>query len=129
MEFALPRDHMKLSFNREKKHVTGRRQFLQRTLLALSSLSVISNLPGILSRAVAEPLPLVTDADPLAKTFNYVSDTNKVDKAKNPQHNAGQKCSGCSLYTEIDKKQGKCQLFAGKAVAAKGWCTSFVAKK
>jgi hypothetical protein len=105
-----------------------RRDFLQKFFMSLASVTVVSQLTGLLGKAYGEDLPLVGKEDPLAKTFNYVTDSSKVDKAKFPQHAADQKCGTCALYTAIDKKHGKCQLFAGKSVAQAGWCSSFVKK-
>jgi hypothetical protein len=73
--------------------------------------------------------PVLPETDPQAVALGYKADNTKVDKAKYPQHTATQMCSGCNFY------QGKpadamapCQLFAGKQVAGKGWCTAWVKK-
>jgi High potential iron-sulfur protein len=81
------------------------------------------------SRVSAQAAPVLSEADPQAVALGYKADNTKVDKAKFPQHADGQMCSGCNFY------QGKpadamapCQLFAGKQVAGKGWCSAFVKK-
>ena len=82
------------------------------------------------SRASAQAAaPVLSEADPQAVALGYKADNTKVDKAKYPQHAATQMCNGCNFY------QGKpadamapCQLFAGKQVAAKGWCSAYAKK-
>ncbi|CAN5780335.1 high-potential iron-sulfur protein [soil metagenome] len=71
----------------------------------------------------------VDPKDPQAIALGYVSDHTKVDKAKYPKFTEAQDCATCQLY------QGKptdatapCPLFAGKTVAAKGWCSAWVKK-
>ena len=73
--------------------------------------------------------PVLSETDPQAVALGYKADNTKVDKAKYPQHAATQMCSGCNFF------QGKptdaaapCQLFAGKQVAGKGWCTAWAKK-
>jgi hypothetical protein len=73
--------------------------------------------------------PVLSEADPQAVALGYKADNTKVDKAKYPQHAATQMCSGCNFF------QGKptdaaapCQLFAGKQVAGKGWCSAWAKK-
>ena len=57
--------------------------------------------------------------DPQAKALSYVHESTK----------AGQTCANCQLYTgAADAEWGGCALFPGKEVAAKGWCSAWVAK-
>ena len=63
-----------------------------------------------LARAQA-PAPLVDPKDPTAVALGYSPDATKVDKAKYPKYAAG-----------------PCPLYAGKSVAAKGWCSAWVKK-
>jgi High potential iron-sulfur protein len=81
------------------------------------------------SRASAQAAPALSESDPQAVALGYKADNTKVDKAKYPQHTATQMCGGCNFF------QGKpadatapCQLFAGKQVASKGWCSAFAKK-
>ena len=81
------------------------------------------------ARASAQAAPALAEADPQAVALGYKADNTKVEKAKYPQHAATQMCNGCNFY------QGKpadaaapCQLFAGKQVAGKGWCSAWAKK-
>ncbi len=68
-------------------------------------------------------LPKVDVNDPTAKAVGYVEDFKKVPAAK------GNKCSNCSFYAKKEMKDGKeygtCTIFAGKVVAAEGYCNSW----
>lgn len=81
------------------------------------------------ARASAAPAAALSETDPQAVALGYKADATKVDKAKYPQHVATQVCGGCNFF------QGKptdgmapCQLFAGKQVASKGWCSAWAKK-
>ncbi len=99
----------------------SRRAFVMTVVAGGSALAV--------SRASAQAAPVLSPTDPQAVALAYNIDSTKVDKAKFPQHAATQICSGCNFY------QGKpadamapCQLFAGKQVASKGWCSAYAKK-
>jgi len=71
----------------------------------------------------------LSESDPQAQALGYKADATKVDKAKYPQHAAGQMCSGCNFFQgKPTDAMAPCQLFAGKPVAGKGWCTAFEKK-
>ena len=73
--------------------------------------------------------PKLEESDPQAVGLGYKADASKVDKAKYPQHAATQVCSGCNFYQgKPTDTMAPCQLFAGKQVAGKGWCTAFAKK-
>jgi hypothetical protein len=55
--------------------------------------------------------------------MNYVADA-----AKSKRPDKTQMCSKCMFYTAAGKKEGKCQIFQNRLVAAKGWCTSWAKK-
>jgi len=69
--------------------------------------------------------PMVDAADPQAKNLGYVADATKADKVKFPKFAAGQACSSCALFQAASNG---CPLFAGKQVAAKGWCSAYAKK-
>jgi hypothetical protein len=71
---------------------------------------------------------MVDEKDPQAVGLNYKADATKVDKAKAPKYAAGQNCGNCALYQGGSAASGGCPLFAGKQVAAKGWCTAWAKK-
>lgn len=74
-------------------------------------------------------LPHLTEADATAAALGYREDAKKVDVAKFPNYKAGRACSNCSFFqgTATSPWAG-CTLFAGKAVAATGWCSAYNAK-
>jgi hypothetical protein len=99
--------------------MTSRRTFIQ----------VLPAAGAALLCASAAQAVEVDPKDPQAVALGYVADATKVDKAKYPKYAAGQNCATCQLY------QGKptdvtapCPLFAGKSVAAKGWCSAWIKK-
>jgi len=73
--------------------------------------------------------PVLSEADPQAVALGYKADNTKVDKAKYPQHAAGQMCGGCNFFQgKPTDAMAPCQLFAGKQVSGKGWCSAFAKK-
>ena len=84
------------------------------------------------AKAAAKPAAapagnMVAETDANAKALGYAADNTKVDAKKWPRHAKGQECLNCALY-KGDAKMGDCPLFAGKKVAAKAWCNSWVKK-
>jgi hypothetical protein len=76
----------------------------------------------------ADPVRL-EESDPMAKSLGYVKDTAKADKVKFPKWAPDQDCANCTLYQgKAGSSEGPCQIFAGKLVAAKGWCSAWVKK-
>ena len=81
------------------------------------------------SRVSAQAAPVLTEADPQAVALGYKADNTKVDKAKYPQHADGQMCGGCNFFQgKPTDAMAPCQLFAGKQVASKGWCSAYAKK-
>jgi High potential iron-sulfur protein len=73
--------------------------------------------------------PVLSETDPQAVALGYRADGTKVDKAKYPQHAATQMCNGCNFFQgKATDAMAPCQLFAGKQVAGKGWCTAWAKK-
>ena len=73
--------------------------------------------------------PVLTETDPQAAALGYKADNTQVDKAKYPQHAAGQVCGGCNFFQgKPTDTMAPCQLFAGKQVSSKGWCTAYAKK-
>ena len=74
-------------------------------------------------------MPMLDPKDAQAIALGYVDNANSVDKAKYPNHAAGNQCSSCALYLgNAGDATGGCPLFSGKKVMAKGWCASWVKK-
>ena len=80
------------------------------------------------AKAPAAPAAnMVKDTDANAIALQYHSDAKKVDAKKSPKYKAGDDCANCALY-KGDAKTGDCPLFAGKKVAAGGWCNAHAKK-
>lgn len=79
--------------------------------------------------APAASLPMVDEKDAQAVALGYVADATKADTTRFKNFVTGNECSNCALYQgKVGDAAGPCPLFAGKSVAAKGWCTSWVKK-
>jgi len=84
---------------------------------------------GLGFAAGARAQVMVDEKDPQAVALGYVADTAKADAKKFPQHKPDQHCANCALYQgEAGKPGGNCPLFAGKQVAANGWCSAWAKK-
>ncbi len=98
---------------------------------ATETASAAAPAPAPTAMAPAAPpaggsLPMLDEADPTAKAMAYVADNSRVDRARHPGFTPEQKCSNCALYQGAAGSQaGGCPLFAGKWVAAAGWCTAW----
>ena len=74
-------------------------------------------------------LPMADEKDAQSVALGYVEDATKADTTKFKNYAPGNQCSNCALYQgKVGEAAGPCPLFAGKNVAAKGWCTSWVKK-
>jgi|SRR5579883_887139 hypothetical protein len=82
-------------------------------------------LLGALPRgARADELPHLTLDDPTAKALNYTEDASKAPAP----HQDGQNCANCNFFHGGASGYGPCDLFPGKAVNAKGWCSGYAKK-
>ena len=100
---------------------TNRRIFFIQAAAATSALAA--------SHVMAQAAPMANEKDAQAAALGYAADTTKVDAKKYPKHAKEQKCSSCQLYTgKPNETAGPCPLFAGKQVAANGWCSAYVKK-
>lgn len=100
--------------------MTDRRRFLKLIPVACATLA----LPGLLQAAP----PQVSESDPVAQSLGYRKNAKQVDKARFPRYANGQACANCMLYQGGSAALGGCPIFAGKQVAASGWCSSYVKK-
>jgi len=88
-----------------------------------------AGIPAQAPLTTAMNLPMVEKGDAQAVAFNYVDDATQVDMMKIKNYVSGSACSNCALYQgKAGDDAGGCPLFAGKNVAAKGWCTSWAKK-
>ncbi|MCC8391495.1 high-potential iron-sulfur protein [Paraburkholderia sp. MMS20-SJTR3] len=70
--------------------------------------------------------PLVDESDPTAASLGYRAKAASVDTAKFPKYHAGERCANCRFYTgAAADAAGPCPMFAGKTVAADGWCNVY----
>ena len=105
----------------------SRRAFLTTAAVA-ASVAVIGLRPR---SAQAAGLPHLSEADPLAKSLGYRANAKLVDRAKFPAYKPGDHCGLCRFFQgKPDQTSGfaGCQIFAGYAVDAAGWCASFNAR-
>ena len=103
---------------------TGRRDFLKAGSLAVVSAAIA----GSAGKAAAQAAR-VDEKDAQAQSLGYKHDATRVDKAKFAKYLAGQNCANCTLYQgKPTEAWGACPIFAGKQVAAKGWCSAYVKK-
>jgi hypothetical protein len=88
----------------------------------------LMNLVGV-SGAQAADLPHVdAKTDPTAIALKYTDDATtatRADKAGTP--GGEQHCANCQ-FSQGTGDWLPCQLFPGKSVSAKGWCTSWTKK-
>ncbi len=103
----------------------NRRRFLTGASTAIGAAVLVGALPR---QARAADLPHLSPTDATAQTLGYVEDATKADKAKFPTYAAGNDCANCNFYQGGAAAWGGCQLFPGKAVAAKGWCSAHAKK-
>ncbi len=99
--------------------INSRRKFLLVSAAGAATLSL---------NKFANAQAMVGETEPQAVALHYKADTAKVDQAKYPKHAATQRCDNCALYQAKGAAAGGCSLFAGKQVAASGWCSAYVKK-
>ena len=102
----------------------SRRRFIR-------TLSITGAALWLAADAGAADLPMVDEKDPTAVALGYVADTTKANKTKYPNHAPAQQCNNCALYQgkpNVATGAGPCPLYAGKQVAASGWCSAYAKK-
>jgi hypothetical protein len=98
--------------------MTNRREFVLK-LVPLAGAAAV--LPRV---ALAADVPVLTEADPMAKAMGFRLDTTKADSAKYPKHANDQMCAKCLHFTQPGADSAKCDLFS-KIVPKGGWCSGF----
>jgi len=67
--------------------------------------------------------------DPAAVSKGYVEDAGRVDAKKYPAFVKGSSCDNCLLLQGTTGPAYRpCELFPGKLVAVKGWCSGWSAE-
>ncbi len=109
----------------------ARRQFFKKVALGLGSMALFSKWSPLVSKT-AFAAETLSESDPLAVSLGYVANATKTDVKKFPKRASAdgktQFCDNCMFYQKTDAKQGGCQIFQNKLVAAKGWCNSWAKK-
>jgi len=102
----------------------ARRKFIQ-----LSAVAVACCLANPGRKAFAQDLPHVSEDDPMAGAMKYTHDASTVDASARANPAADQNCANCALIQGNDGDEWRpCQIFPGKAVNAKGWCSVWAPK-
>lgn len=111
----------------QNENEVSRRSFLKIAAGTAAAAAVVGAIPR---RARAADLPHLSPTDPAAQALGYSENTAQVNQAKYPNHKPSQDCSNCNFFQgAAGQAWGPCQLFPGKAVNAKGWCSAHAAKK
>jgi hypothetical protein len=105
--------------------------FMHKRRIVLRSISTIAvvSATGIPLSAFAQ-VKKINPKDPQAVSLGYVDDTKTVDSKKYPKHDPAQTCAKCQFYqtAQEQKNVAPCTIFAGKGVAANGWCSAWAKK-
>lgn len=105
---------------------------LNRRVFVLQVIAGASATAATLTQAATDESTVkLTEADPYAKSMGFRLDTNQVDQAKYPRHDAAtQQCSKCQLYEAKGAEQiGNCSFYGGRLVPSGGWCRNFKVQK
>jgi hypothetical protein len=98
-----------------------RRRFLRRGL-ALAAGAAALPLLTTARLARADELPRLEEDNAQAQAPGYRHDASEAD---HPKREEGPYCNNCQLFEgSSDDEWADCQIFPGKAVAGKGWCTA-----
>ncbi len=99
----------------------------RRALLTTLALAVLGDTAA--RRAFGKDAEQLKVTDPKAVSLGYVTDASRVDTKKYPSYVAGSNCENCML---LQGKAGDpyrpCNLFPGRLVAVKGWCSGWAAE-
>lgn len=101
------------------------RRSLLKTLAAAAV--AVAIFRSVKSRAAE--LPHLNVKDPQAVALGYVENAAQVDAKKYPTYVKGSRCDNCLLLQGSSGAAYRpCNLFAGKLVAAAGWCSGWTAE-
>ncbi|MCH8058975.1 MAG: high-potential iron-sulfur protein [Proteobacteria bacterium] len=102
----------------------ARRKFIQLSAVAAAGCLL---QPG--RDAIAQDLPQLTEDDPMANAMKYTHDASTVDPATRANPAPDQICANCALLQGNDGDEWRpCQIFVGKLVNSKGWCSVWAPK-
>lgn len=96
------------------KDQSSRRRFLKFSVAGVIGMTLGGKT--LIRPALAEDLPHLTEDDPQASALKYVHQSPYEDR----------QCSNCVLLQGKEGDEWRpCQLFPGKLVSAKGWCSAW----
>jgi len=96
----------------------------RRLWLKLGSLAALSIASGARGQAKR-----VEENESQAQALGYKRDAAKVDKAKFKNFQADQSCSSCNFFKgKAGGAWGPCDIFGGREVSSKGWCSAWAKK-
>jgi hypothetical protein len=102
----------------------ARRKFMKLSAAAAAGCMI---QPG--REAIAQDLPHLTADDPMATAMKYTHDASSVDPSTRANPEPDQICANCALLQGVDGDEWRpCQIFPGKVVNAKGWCSVWAPK-
>jgi hypothetical protein len=102
----------------------NRRSLIKNFLVGAGSTALLAT-----QRALAAELAHLDVKDPAAIAKAYVEDAGKVDEKKYPGFVKGSSCDNCLLLQGASGAGYRpCELFPGKLVAVKGWCSGWSAE-
>ncbi|MGH8051764.1 MAG: high-potential iron-sulfur protein [Arenimonas sp.] len=93
----------------------ARRRFMLQAVAAAIALPLFG-------QAFAQALKKLPADNATAKALKYVAD---AATSQEPSKKPGSSCANCQFFTATT---GACSLYAGFAVAPKGWCTAWAKK-
>ena len=101
----------------------------RRTFIQLSAAAATGCLVAPARRAEAQDLPHLEESDPMAQSMKYTHDSSSVEASNRPNPAADQQCGNCALVQGEEGAEWRpCQIFPGKLVNAKGWCSVWAPK-
>lgn len=102
-----------------------KRRALIKSMAAATAAAAI--FPG--RRSESAELPHLDVKDPAAAAKGYVEDARQVDAKKYPVYVPGSTCSTCLLLQGSSGPAYRpCELFPGKSVSVRGWCSGWSAE-
>ena len=105
------------------------KKFARRKFLQLSAVAAAGCVVSPIRPSHASDLPQLSEDDPMAKSMKYTHDASSVDPTARTNPAAEQTCANCALAQGQDGEAWiPCQIFPGKAVNAKGWCSVWAPK-
>jgi High potential iron-sulfur protein len=103
----------------------ARRRFLK---LAAAGIAA-APLGGLPAMRQARAQERVSEDDKLARQVGYKQDANQVDASKWPLYEKGHVCAKCQFFHGRQGDEwGSCDVFGGKLVHSRGWCSEWTAR-